>query len=170
MHSMQVNSGTELLPLLHEWSTLQGLPNAMNITDGKHTAISELHKHSGTTCWLYDVLIHQGLPMHICISQQAHHWFMESIVNCHICTTAPCHYLKQCWLIVNWTLRNNLQWNLSQWVNVKWKHYLHRSAEVIMDCLIFWGLCWGSSGTSLLTWKIKWNYITIYHTQEREEL
>ena len=27
---------------------------------------------------------------------------------------APRHYLKQCWMIVNWTLGNNLQWNLNQ--------------------------------------------------------
>ena len=25
--------------------------------------------------------------------------------------TVPSHYLKQCWIIVNWTLRNKLQWN-----------------------------------------------------------
>ena len=27
--------------------------------------------------------------------------------------TAPSHYLNQCWLIVNWTLRNKLQWNFN---------------------------------------------------------
>ena len=26
----------------------------------------------------------------------------------------PSHYLNQCWLAVNWTTRNNLQWNLDQ--------------------------------------------------------
>ena len=26
----------------------------------------------------------------------------------------PSHYLKQCWLIINWTLQNKLKWN-SQW-------------------------------------------------------
>ena len=26
----------------------------------------------------------------------------------------PSHYLNQCWVIVNWTLRNKLQWNLSE--------------------------------------------------------
>ena len=25
-----------------------------------------------------------------------------------------CHYLNQCWLIINWTLRNKLQWNSNQ--------------------------------------------------------
>ena len=27
--------------------------------------------------------------------------------------SAPSHYLNQCWNIVNWTLRNKLQWNLN---------------------------------------------------------
>ena len=28
--------------------------------------------------------------------------------------TAPSHYLNQCWNIVNWTLRNKLQWNFNR--------------------------------------------------------
>ena len=28
--------------------------------------------------------------------------------------SVPSHYLNQCWLLVNWTLRNKLQWNSSQ--------------------------------------------------------
>ena len=28
--------------------------------------------------------------------------------------SAPSHYLNQCWDIVNWTLRNKLQWNINQ--------------------------------------------------------
>ena len=31
---------------------------------------------------------------------------------------APSHYLNQCWIIVNWTLRNKLQWNLNQNSNI----------------------------------------------------
>ena len=26
----------------------------------------------------------------------------------------PSHYLNQCWVIVNWTLGNKLQWNFDQ--------------------------------------------------------
>ena len=29
----------------------------------------------------------------------------------HKAYTSPSHYLNQCWFIVNWTLRNKLQWN-----------------------------------------------------------
>ena len=28
--------------------------------------------------------------------------------------TAPSHYLNECWNIVNWTLRNKLQWNFNR--------------------------------------------------------
>ena len=31
---------------------------------------------------------------------------------------APSHYLYQCWIIVNWTLRNKLQWNLNKNSNI----------------------------------------------------
>ena len=27
----------------------------------------------------------------------------------------PSHYPNQCWVIVNWTLRNKLQWNFNHW-------------------------------------------------------
>ena len=31
---------------------------------------------------------------------------------------APSHYLNQCWNIVNWTLRNKLQWNFNRNSNI----------------------------------------------------
>ena len=39
-----------------------------------------------------------------------HHWFRQWLVA----WSAPSHYLNQCSNIVNWTLRNNLQWNLNR--------------------------------------------------------
>ena len=39
-----------------------------------------------------------------------HHRFRKWIVA----WTAPSHYLNQCWNIVNWTLRNKLQWNFTR--------------------------------------------------------
>ena len=51
-----------------------------------------------------------------------HYWFINSLrpsdaymrrqTNQH--WTAPSHYLNQCWNIVNWTLRNKLQWNFNR--------------------------------------------------------
>ena len=38
-----------------------------------------------------------------------HHWFREWLVA----WSAPSHYLNQSWNIVNWTLRNKLQWNFN---------------------------------------------------------
>ena len=41
----------------------------------------------------------------------------------------PSHYLNQCWLIVYWTLRNNLQWNS----NKKTKVFIHENAS---ECVV----------------------------------
>ena len=43
------------------------------------------------------VLTHGGRVTHICVSKLT--W------------SAPNHYLNQCWNIINWNLRNKLQWN-----------------------------------------------------------
>ena len=39
--------------------------------------------------------------------------------------SAPSHYLNQCWVIVNWTLRNKLQWNFNQNTNLS----IHENAS-----------------------------------------
>ena len=36
----------------------------------------------------------------------------------------PSHYLTQCWVIVNWTLRNKLKWNYNQ----NTKFFIHENA------------------------------------------
>ena len=61
--------------------------------------ISQLHQKHGLTHW--------GQVMHIYISK------LTIIVsgNGLVAWAAPTHYLNQCWNIVNWTLRNTLQWN-----------------------------------------------------------
>ena len=45
----------------------------------------------------------------ICRSS-SHHWIRYWLVTWMV----PCHYLNQCWNIVNWTLRNKLQRNFNQ--------------------------------------------------------
>ena len=47
------------------------------------------------------------LVPHICVSKLGQHWFRQWLVAC----SAPSHCLDQCWLIVNWTLRNKRYWN-----------------------------------------------------------
>ena len=70
----------------------------------------------------FDGLIKCSLKSHICILSSLrpsnaymyqwinHHWFRWWLVA----WSAPSHYLNQCWHIVNWTLRNKLQWNHNQ--------------------------------------------------------
>ena len=50
---------------------------------------------------------------HICVNAPDQHWFRLWLVAC----SASSHYLNQPWLIVNWTLRNRLDWNFNQ--NIK---------------------------------------------------
>ena len=55
-------------------------------------------------------LTHVPLVPHICVSESGQHWFRQWLVT----YSAPSHYLNQCWVIVNWTLMNKLQWNFNQ--------------------------------------------------------
>ena len=55
-------------------------------------------------------LTHLPLVPHICVSELNQHWFRQ----CFVAYWAPSHYLNQYWVIVNWSLRNKLQWNLNQ--------------------------------------------------------
>ena len=41
------------------------------------------------------------------LSELGHHWFRQWLVG----SSVPMHCLKPFWLIVNWTLRDKLQWN-----------------------------------------------------------
>ena len=50
-------------------------------------------------------LTHWGRVTHICVTNLGHQWFRWWLVAC----SAPSHYLKQCSIIVNWTLRNKFQ-------------------------------------------------------------
>ena len=66
------------------------------------------------------LLTHLPLVLHICVGELGQHWFRQWFVAC----SAPSHYLNQCWLIVNWTLRNKIQWNLNQ----NTKLFIHENA------------------------------------------
>ena len=50
-------------------------------------------------------LTHLPLVLHICVSKLGKHWFRQWVAAC----SAPSHYLKQCRLLVNWTLGNKRQ-------------------------------------------------------------
>ena len=46
------------------------------------------------------------------------------VMSC--CLSAPSHYLHQCWLVVNGTLRNKVQWSFNPKLNI------------IIDEIVFW--------------------------------
>ena len=60
--------------------------------------------------WIRPKLTHPPLVPQICVSKSGQHWFRSWLVA----YSAPNHYLNQCWVIVNWTLMNKLQWNFNQ--------------------------------------------------------
>ena len=62
---------------------------------------------------------------HICIRVWGQHWFRQWLVA----YSAPSHYLNQCWVIANWTLRNKLQWNFYQ--NTKLFIYENASENIV---------------------------------------
>ena len=70
--------------------------------------------------WYWLTLTHLPLQPHICVGELCQHWLRLWLVAC----SAPSHYLNQCWLIVIWTLRNKLLWNL----NRNTKFFLHENA------------------------------------------
>ena len=71
-------------------------------------------------------LTHLPLVPHICVQISGQHLF-----RCWLVTySAPSQYLYQCWVIVNWTLRNKLQWNFNQ----NTKHFVHENASKNIVC------------------------------------
>ena len=92
-----------------------------------------LWRNQNIVCWeksqgiLFHIMInrhyhHLILPLvsHICISESGQHWLRYWLVV----YSAPSHYLNQCWVIVNWILRNKLQWNFNQ----NTKLFIHKIA------------------------------------------
>ena len=69
------------------------------------------------------------LPLvpHICVSESGQHWFREWLDA----YSAPSHYLNQCWVTVNWNLRNKLQWNFDQ--NTKLLIHKNASEDIVYE-------------------------------------
>ena len=81
-------------------------------------SIKKMHLKMSSAKWRpfclgLNVLTHLPLVLHICVSELGQHWRRRDAEE-----TPPkrrrSHYLKQCWFIVNWTLRNKLQGNSNQ--------------------------------------------------------
>ena len=60
-----------------------------------------------------------------------HQWIGSALVQIMaVAYSAPSHYLNQCWFIVNWNLRNKLQWNF----NENTKIFIHKNASESNFC------------------------------------
>ena len=118
----------KLFPLLivRGWKYRRGGENIVTIFSprGEDIVGVKISSHTGPPAgrvlaenWFF--LTHWGRVMHMCITQLA-------IIGSDN-DQASSHYLNQCWNIVNWTLRNNLNWNLYIFIqvnafgNVAWK-------------------------------------------------
>ena len=72
-------------------------------------------------------LTYLPLVSHIWVSESDQHWFRKWLVAYSV----PSHYLNQSWVIVNWTLSNKLQRNLTEIQNFHsqkciWKYCLQK--------------------------------------------
>ena len=81
-------------------------------------------------------------------------WAMEkwiagiALTHWLVAWTAPCHYLKQCWNIVNWTLGNKLQWNFNRNSNIFIEDNTFENVVCEMLFISSWPQC------------VKWNVLT----------
>ena len=72
--------------------------------------------------------------------------------------TGASHYLNQCWIIVNWTLRNKLQWNLNPNSNV----FIQENAFESVVCETVAILSWPQCVKYIFWWRIHiHNYIYV---------
>ena len=75
------------------------------------------------------ILVESHLPLvpHTCFNESGQRCFRWWLVA----YSAPGHYLNQCWVIINWTLRNKLQWNFDQ--NAKVFIYENASKNIVCE-------------------------------------
>ena len=64
--------------------------------------------------WSILYLTHLPLVPHTRFSESDQHWSRQWLVTIIHHHSAPSHYLNQCWVVVKWTVRNKLQWNINQ--------------------------------------------------------
>ena len=81
-----------------------------------------------------------------------------------VACSVPSHYPNQCWLIVNWTLRNKLQWNS----NRKTKLFIHENAFVKMSSAKWRPFCPGEDGLTSMRKDV--NYVCHYSVEEWSQM
>ena len=79
------------------------------------------------TTWCHQAtnpyLTYLPLVPHICVIESGQHWFGYWLV-------AGRHHLNQCWVIVNWALRNKFQWNFNQDIKI----FIHENVSENIIC------------------------------------
>ena len=94
-------------------------------------------------------LTYLPLVPHICVSESGQHWFRQWLVT----YSAPSHYLNQCWVVVNWTLRKNLQW----FFFIKIRNFSFTKMHLKVSSAKWWPFCLGEDElTYLHTMSIAW--------------
>ena len=69
---------------------------------------------SNVSCHFVTALTHWDRVTHICVCKLTIIGSDNSLSS----WTAPSHYQNQCWIIVNWTLTKELQWNFNRNSNI----------------------------------------------------
>ena len=90
-------------------------------------------------------LTHLPILPHIWVSESGQHWFRWWLVA----YWSPSHHLNQCCVIINWTLRDKLQWNFSQ--NTKNAKYTKLHLKI--SSVKWWPFCSGGEELSPVVWR-----------------
>ena len=85
------------------------------MNDG-YDQIADTNKWNVAVFWnVFETSVNSLRPSDACMRRYTnHHWLRKWLVD----WTAPSHYLNQCWDIVHWTLRNQLQWIFNRNSNI----------------------------------------------------
>ena len=62
------------------------------------------------------------------------HWFWWWLVT----WLAPRHYLNQCWIVLNWTPSNNIQWNFKENTTIFYQENVFKNALCNMAATLLW--------------------------------
>ena len=71
--------------------------------------------------------------------------------------SAPSHYLNQCWNIVNWILRNKLQWNFNRNSNIFIQENALENVVCEMASILSRPQCVNPSHESKVLWLLCWD-------------
>ena len=84
----------------------------------------------------------------LCVGELGQHWFRQWPVAC----LAPSHYLNQCWIIVNLTIRNFSE------ILIEIQTFSFKKMHLKMSSAIFPPNCPGEMSYKLMS-LLKWNYL-----------